>query len=106
MFINRTVEHTLRQLLKQYPVVAVMGPRQSGKTTLVRHVCHDKAYVLLEDLDTREFARNDPRGFLAQYPDGAILDEVQRCPDLLSYLQGVVDRDPRPGHFILTGSQQ
>jgi len=106
MFINRTAENTLKQLLKQYPVVAVTGPRQSGKTTLVRHVCHDKDYVLLEDLDTREFATNDPRGFLAQYPHGAILDEVQRCPDLLSYLQGIVDRERRPGHFILTGSQQ
>lgn len=106
MFINRTAEITLKQLMKQYPVVAVTGPRQSGKTTLVRHVCNDKDYVLLEDLDTREFATNDPRGFLAQYPHGAILDEVQRCPDLLSYLQGIVDRERRPGHFILTGSQQ
>jgi len=106
MFINRSAEHTLKRLLLHYPVVAVLGPRQSGKTTLVRHVCEDKAYVLLEDLDTREFAQNDPRGFLAQYPDGAILDEVQRCPELLSYLQGIVDREQRPGHFILTGSQQ
>lgn len=106
MFINRTAEYTLKQLLDQYPVVAVTGPRQSGKTTLVRHVCHDKDYVLLEDLDTREFAQVDPRGFLAQYPDGAILDEVQRCPELLSYLQGIVDRERRPGHFVLTGSQQ
>ncbi|HMB15549.1 MAG TPA: ATP-binding protein [Pelovirga sp.] len=106
MFINRSAENTLKKLLGQYPVVAVTGPRQSGKTTLVRHVCCDKAYVLLEDLDTREFAQTDPRGFLAQFPDGAILDEVQRCPQLLSYLQGIVDREQRVGHFILTGSQQ
>jgi hypothetical protein len=106
MFINRTAEKTFKSLVQQYPVVAVTGPRQSGKTTLVRHSCPDKPYVLLEDLDTRQFAQDDPRGFLAQYPHGAILDEVQRCPDLLSYLQGIVDRDPRPGLFVLTGSQQ
>jgi hypothetical protein len=106
MFINRTAEKTLKELLKQYPIVVVTGPRQSGKTTLVRHVCQEKEYVLLEDLDTREFAQIDPRGFLAQYPDGAIFDEVQRCPELLSYLQGIVDREQIPGHFILTGSQQ
>jgi predicted AAA+ superfamily ATPase len=106
MFISRTAEKTFNSLVRQYPVVAVTGPRQSGKTTLVRHACPDKAYVLLEDLDTRQFAQDDPRGFLAQYPSGAILDEVQRCPDLLSYLQGIVDRDPRPGLFVLTGSQQ
>lgn len=106
MFIQRTAENTFLDLLRQYPVVAVTGPRQSGKTTLVRHACPDKPYVLLEDLDVRQFAQDDPRGFLAQYPDGAIFDEVQHCPDLLSYLQGIVDRDHRPGLFVLTGSQQ
>lgn len=106
MFVKRTAEKTFKTLMRQYPVVAVTGPRQSGKTTLVRHACPDKPYVLLEDLDTRQFALDDPRGFLAQYPDGAIFDEVQRCPDLLSYLQGIVDRDQRPGLFVLTGSQQ
>ncbi len=106
MFIKRTAETTFRSLLRQYPIVAVTGPRQSGKTTLVRHACPDKPYVLLEDLDTRMFAHDDPRGFLAQFPDGAILDEVQRCPDLFSYLQGIVDQDQRPGLFVLTGSQQ
>ena len=106
MFIQRTAEKTLLNLLLQYPVVAVTGPRQSGKTTLVRHACPDKPYVLLEDLDTRQFAQDDPRGFLNQYPDGAVFDEIQRCPDLLSYLQGIVDHDQRPGLFVLTGSQQ
>lgn len=106
MFVKRTAENVFKSLLKQYPVVAVTGPRQSGKTTLVRHACPDKPYVLLEDLDTRDFAQNDPRGFLAQFPDGAIFDEVQRCPELFSYLQGTVDRDQRPGLFVLTGSQQ
>lgn len=106
MLIQRTAEKTFNALLKQYPVVAVTGPRQSGKTTLVRHACPDKPYVLLEDLDTRQFAQDDPRGFLGQFPDGAIFDEVQRCPDLLSYLQGIVDSDRRSGLFVLTGSQQ
>ena len=106
MFVKRTAENTFKTLLAQYPIVAVTGPRQSGKTTLVRHACPDKPYVLLEDLDTREFATSDPRGFLSQYPDGAIFDEVQRCPELFSYLQGIVDEDRRPGMFVLTGSQQ
>ncbi len=106
MYIHRTAEKTFLSLVRQYPVVAVTGPRQSGKTTLVRHACPNKPYVLLEDLDTREFASDDPRGFLAQYPDGAVFDEVQRCPELLSYLQGIVDRNPQPGLFVLTGSQQ
>ena len=79
-------------------MVAITGPRQSGKT--------NRAYASLEDPDTCDFATTDPRGFLAQFPDGAVLDEAQRCPELFSYLQGIVDRDSRPGHFILTGSQQ
>jgi predicted AAA+ superfamily ATPase len=88
-----------------YPVVLLDGPRQSGKTTLTKAAFPDKAYVTLEPLDTREFARTDPRGFLSQYHGGAIIDEVQHAPDLLSYLQDEVDRDPTPGRFILTGSQ-
>ena len=106
MFIQRTVEKSFLNLLSQYPVVVVTGPRQSGKTTLVRHACPDKPYVLLEDLDIRQFAHDDPRGFLNQYPDGAVFDEVQRCPGLLSYLQGIIDTNQRPGQFVLTGSQQ
>ena len=88
-----------------YPVVLLDGPRQSGKTTLTKAAFPDKAYVTLEALDTRDFARTDPRGFLSQYRSGAIIDEVQHAPDLLSYLQDEVDRDPSPGRFILTGSQ-
>lgn len=87
------------------PVVLITGPRQSGKTTLARGCFPDKPYVNLEALDTREFARLDPRGFLAQYPDGAVLDEIQHTPDLLSYLQVLVDANPAPGRFILTGSE-
>lgn len=104
--VRRDAERILRELARSYPVVAITGPRQSGKTTLTRVAFPNKPYVSLEELDQREFAEEDPRGFLARYPDGAILDEVQRCPGLLSYLQGVVDQAGRSGMFILTGSQQ
>ena len=92
--------------MASYPVVVVTGPRQSGKTTLVRSVATDAAYLSLEDPDTRAFAMEDPRGFLRQLGSQTILDEVQRCPTLFSYLQGSVDADPRPGRFLLTGSSQ
>lgn len=105
-FIPRNAEKILKKLAKSYPAVVVTGPRQSGKTTLTQAVFADKPYVSLEDLDMREFANTDPRGFLAQYPKGAILDEVQRCPDLFSYLQTRLDADKKMGQFILTGSQQ
>src|SRR5690606_39617273 len=84
--------------------VAVIGPRQSGKTTLVRSLFKDKPYVSLEDPDTRQYALEDPRGFLANYPNGAILDEAQRTPNLFSYLQGILDERNRMGEFIITGS--
>lgn len=104
--INREATHTLTGLASGFPVVTVTGPRQSGKTTLVRSFFADKPYISLEELDHREYANDDPRGFLATYPDGAVLDEVQHCPGLFSYLQGIVDSDKRCGLFILTGSQQ
>ena len=104
--IPRKASETLRKLAESFPVVSVTGPRQSGKTTIVRHVFADKSYVTLEDPDVREYALQDPRAFLAQFPDGAILDEIQRSPELFSYLQGVVDQDGRMGLFVLTGSQQ
>jgi predicted AAA+ superfamily ATPase len=87
-------------------VVAVTGPRQSGKTTLVRHVFADKPYVSLEDPIELAFAREDPRGFLARFEEGAVFDEAQRWPELFSHLQGMVDVRRTPGRFILTGSQQ
>ncbi len=83
-----------------------MGPRQSGKTTLSKKVFEDHDYVSLEEPDEREFALADPKGFLRRFSGGVILDEVQRAPDLLSYIQGIVDRENIPGRFILTGSQQ
>lgn len=104
--IPRTLAPIFTSLAGQYPVITVTGPRQSGKTTLCRTTFPEKSYVNLEAPDTRDFARNDPRGFLATYKDGAILDEIQRAPELLSYLQPIVDENPAPGRFILTGSQQ
>ena len=104
--IRRTIEPLLKRLGKQYPDITVTGPRQSGKTTLCRAAFLRKPYVSLESHDVRAFAAEDPRGFLGQYPEGAILDETQRVPLLPSYLQTLVDEDPAPGRFILTGSQQ
>jgi len=104
--IKRDAEVKLRELAGGFPAVSVIGPRQSGKTTLVRSVFPDKPYVLLEDPDTRAFAEEDPRSFLAQFEkSGAVLDEVQRVPALFSYIQGILDTFNRPGQFILTGSQ-
>ncbi len=104
--IDRTLEAILKELSTKYPVVTVTGPRQSGKTTLCRKVFSKKDYVNLENLDIRQFAIEDPRGFLRNYPEGAILDEIQRAPDLLSYIQSIVDETKKDGLFILTGSQQ
>ncbi|MBI4597753.1 MAG: ATP-binding protein [Candidatus Omnitrophica bacterium] len=104
--IPRRLSNKLVALARAYPVVSVCGPRQSGKTTLVKVTFPRHAYVSLEDLDTRNFAAADPRAFLKQYPKGVILDEVQRVPELFSYLQTEVDQQSKPGRFILTGSQQ
>lgn len=104
--VARALAAVLRQRLAGYPVVVITGPRQSGKTTLARLASPDVPYYSLEDPDVRAFATDDPRSFLQQAGRRAILDEVQRCPALFSYLQGVVDADPRPGRFILTGSSQ
>ncbi|MHB8232711.1 MAG: ATP-binding protein [bacterium] len=103
--IKRAIETVLRSLANQYPVVTVTGPRQSGKTTLIKYAFADKKYVNLETPDIRQFAINDPKGFLAQY-DNAVLDEIQRAPDLLSYIQPIVDENRQQGQFIIMGSQQ
>ncbi len=104
--IRRDLAEQLNRVSKRFPVVTVTGPRQSGKTTLCRAVFGEHPYVSLEAPDIRAFAIEDPRGFLSQYPDGAIIDEVQRVPDLLSYLQGIVDDSPHgEAKWILTGSQ-
>ena len=104
--IEREITPRLVALFKQYPFVTVTGPRQSGKTTLCRNVFPNLEYVNLEAPDQREFAESDPRAFLARLDDGAILDEIQRVPSLLSYLQVLADEKGRNGLFVLTGSEQ
>ncbi|MEI8365198.1 MAG: ATP-binding protein [Parachlamydiaceae bacterium] len=103
---KREIESEIKDLAQGYPVITVLGPRQSGKTTLVRQVFPHKPYANLEDVDTRNLAQDDPRGFLMRYPEGAILDEIQRVPALLSYIQTIVDEQDKKGFFILTGSHQ
>ncbi|MBU6271180.1 MAG: ATP-binding protein [Betaproteobacteria bacterium] len=104
--IARDLAPLLRRLAGRYPVITLTGPRQSGKTTLARAEFAQLPYFSLEDPDTRRFALEDPRGFLSGCAGGAVLDEIQRAPELTSYLQGMVDADPAPGRFVLTGSQQ
>jgi len=103
--IGRTLKKKLIEASKNYPVVTLTGPRQSGKTTLVRMAFPDYEYVSLEEPDQRTFALEDPRGFLAQFSDKVILDEVQHTPDLFSYIQAMVDLKNISGQFVLTGSQ-
>ncbi|MEN8151720.1 MAG: ATP-binding protein [Planctomycetota bacterium] len=103
--IERTLQGPLRQLAKVYPIVTVTGPRQSGKTTLCRAAFPRADYASLEEADVREYAANDPRGFLDQFPSMVVLDEVQRAPDLFSYIQTRVDQEDVAGRFILSGSQ-
>ena len=102
--IQRTAAIKLLKLSKAFRSVAVVGPRQSGKTTLCKTVFPGKPYISLENPDTLEFANNDPRGFLGQFKTGAILDEIQRAPHLFSYLQQILDETKKSGLFILTGS--
>lgn len=101
--IERTLAAKMISLAQKFPVITLTGPRQSGKTTLVRSAFPDLSYVSLEEPDIRLFALNDPRGFLANYPSGAILDEVQHTPELFSYIQRIVDENHQV-LFILTGS--
>lgn len=104
--IPRKAKNRLNLLANEYPVVILTGPRHSGKTILVRHVFREMPYVSMENPDYQELAEVDPRSFLEKYSKGAVFDEVQRVPSLFSYLQEIVDSDPTPGRFILTGSQQ
>lgn len=103
--IKRHIEQKLLKFLKQYPVVMLTGPRQSGKTTLCKMALPDKPYVSLENPENREYSLTDPKGFLAEYPKGAIIDEAQHAPKLFSYIQGIVDEKKKKGMFVLTGSQ-
>lgn len=104
MIIPRIASSQLGALSKQFKAVAVVGPRQSGKTTLSRNCFPNKAYVSLENPDSRHFATEDPRGFLAQYAQGAIFHEIQSTAELFSYLQQILDESEEPGKFILTGN--
>lgn len=105
MFARDITQELLTQL-QEYPIVTVIGPRQAGKTTLVRMVLSDYAYVSLENPEYRQLANDDPKAFLNRYPNKTIFDEVQRTPHLLSYLQGIVDEQRMNGRFVLTGSHQ
>jgi predicted AAA+ superfamily ATPase len=104
--ITRAIEPELHTLLQEYPVVTLLGPRQAGKTTLARHALPGYAYANLEQPEVRSFAEEDPKAFLAQFPDKLILDEIQRLPELLSYIQVAVDAQPGNGRYVLTGSHQ
>ncbi|OGT26653.1 MAG: AAA family ATPase [Gammaproteobacteria bacterium RIFCSPLOWO2_02_FULL_42_14] len=104
--LNRAITPELIQMSKEYPVVTILGPRQAGKTTLVQATFPKKPYVNLESPEVRALAETDPHGLLSRYPNGAILDEVQRVPSLLSYIQLIVDKRKKNGLYILTGSHQ
>lgn len=106
MFIKRKMQDELLAMALEYPIVTVLGPRQAGKTTLAKQCFPNKPYVNFESPETRALATEDPKQFLAQFPEGAILDEIQRLPELLSYLQVIVDERQKNGLFILTGSHQ
>ena len=106
MYINREIEGEILKGVAGFPVITITGPRQSGKTTMIKHLFPEKKYISLEDPDNYEIAKTDPRGLLSKRLDGIILDEVQRVPELLSYIQGMVDKYNTPGMFILSGSQQ
>jgi len=103
--IKRDISSKALQLAGTFPAVTITGPRQSGKSTLCRALFPEHDYVNLELPDVRAFVQNDPKAFLDSHPRGGVIDEVQRCPDLLSYLQVRIDEDPAPGRWILTGSQ-
>lgn len=105
MLIPRHLAPQITLALNKYPIVAITGPRQSGKTTLAQMVAPDYTYVNLEDLSTRDFAKNDPKGFLETYPNRIIIDEIQYAPTLFSYLQIHTDQKQFNGAYIITGSQ-
>jgi len=103
--IDRDIAPRLAAAARSFPALTITGPRQSGKSTLCRQLFPRYPYANLEAPDVRRFALEDPRAFLAQFPDGAVLDEIQRAPELTSYLQPIIDANPAPGRWILTGSQ-
>jgi len=102
--IERVLKYKLVELAGKYPIVTLTGPRQSGKSTLLRATFPDYEYVSLENNDVRLFAQTDPKGFLSSYPDKTIIDEAQRVPELFSYIQTQVDIQEKEGVYILAGS--
>ncbi|NIJ55406.1 ATP-binding protein [Dyadobacter arcticus] len=104
-FVSRHIESAIRIQKEKYPVIAVTGPRQSGKTTLLKNLFEDYRYISLENPDNRAFANEDPLGFLSIYQDRVILDEAQQAPVLFSYIQTLVDQSGKMGQFVLSGSQ-
>jgi len=102
--IDRQLEKEILKVKGEFPIIAILGPRQSGKTTLSKKIFADYEYISLEDIDHREFAGNDPRGFLKRYETDVIFDEIQRVPSLMSYLQTHVDKIKKNGKIIITGS--
>lgn len=104
--IKRKILDELLSVAAEFPVVTIIGPRQSGKTTLAKLTFDNYEYCSLEDSDVRDFAKSDPRGFFKQYSGKTIIDEIQRVPELLSYIQTIVDEENKNGRFILTGSHQ
>lgn len=105
--ISRDITKQLIEAAREFAAVALLGPRQSGKATLARHIFKNHTYVSLEDLDKRALAQADPRQFLQSHASqtGIILDEIQHVPELLSYIQTIIDREKKKGYFIITGSQ-
>ena len=103
--IHRLLADKLKSMATKFPVIAITGPRQSGKTTLCKELFKDYRYVSLENPDNRQFALEDPKGFLSEYSHNIIIDEVQNVPELFSYIQEIVDNSKQNGQFILIGSQ-
>lgn len=106
MYISRLIEKTLKEAVRSFPAVFIGGPRRSGKTTLAKTFLKGYNYVLLDEIDVRSLAIEDPRGFLEKYPPPVIIDEIQNAPGLLSYIKARIERDKKPGQWVLTGSQQ
>jgi hypothetical protein len=102
--IKREIADKIKELRDKFPVIILTGPRQSGKTTILKSIYTDIPYVSLDDIDIRSAAINDPRGFLSNFPQGAVLDDAQRVPELFSHIQGIVD-EKNSIHFVLSGSQ-